>query len=287
MNKDNRFIVFHPYTQFLSALYGLVGLTVSSMFFFGCGQVNSSPSNSEPENIEDAPLTINDKIELVDYETGFYEYRDMTHLQLLYQPMIIMKWRNKSNEPLDEMIQVEVLFIKDGEEMANEYEYLQSSSDRPLQPGLSRQIHVQSSVGYTSSYAIYGKNITCQVFVNEELFDSFEIEEKQLTTNRIQSDRKPRVNKPAQDPPARGQAPIDNNEGVGASDYMTVTGNNVNVRSMPDKQGAVLFQLDKGDRCRYIETGGEEDVNGYIDYWYKVEYNDQEGWIFGKFLRKE
>jgi hypothetical protein len=127
-----------------------------------------------------------ERLELVEYKSGFYEYRDMIHFQLLYQPMVIMKWKNISDEPITERIEIEGIFISKSEEWAKTSDYFQGYSDPPLQAGISRQSALQSSVGYTNAYGIYNANITCQIIINKQLYKTVKINNEFLTSNRIQ-----------------------------------------------------------------------------------------------------
>ena len=127
-----------------------------------------------------------EKLELLIYKTGFFEYRDLVHYELLYQPMVIMKWKNISSEPITETIQIEGVFISKDEELSKATDYFQGYSDPPLQVGLSRQSVVQSSVGYTNASGIYGADISCQIFVNKQLYKTVRIKKDFLTSNRIQ-----------------------------------------------------------------------------------------------------
>jgi antitoxin component YwqK of YwqJK toxin-antitoxin module len=129
-----------------------------------------------------------EKLELVQYKTGFYEYKNLTHNELLYQPMVIMKWKNVSNESLDETIKIEGIFIdnKKGEEWSKSLDYFQGYSDTPLQVGLSRQSSLQSSVGFTSYWGISGANISCQILINGQLYKTVKIKNEYLSSNRIQ-----------------------------------------------------------------------------------------------------
>ena len=129
-----------------------------------------------------------EKMELVTYKTGFFEYVDFNSNQILYQPMVIMKWKNISDQPITERIEIEGIFIDNSkeEEMAKASDYFQGYSDAPLQPNLSRQGVLQSSVGYTNVTGIYGANISCQIIINKQLFKIIKIDCVLLTSNRIQ-----------------------------------------------------------------------------------------------------
>jgi hypothetical protein len=127
------------------------------------------------------------RIKLVEYKTGYYEYKDVNALQVLYQPMIIMKWKNISNAPIEESVEVKGVFISKGEEWGTDFSYLQSSSDAPLQPSIIRQCYINSNVGYTSVYSIYDSDISCQIYINDQLYQTFKIKNQHLTSNRISS----------------------------------------------------------------------------------------------------
>lgn len=129
-----------------------------------------------------------ERLDLVEYETGFYEYVNYNSNQVLYQPLVIMKWKNKSDQPIEEITQMEGIFINNSknEEMDKAMDFFQGYSDPPLQPNLSRQCALQSSVGYTSAYGIYNADISCQIIINKQLFKTVKIKNEFLTTNRIQ-----------------------------------------------------------------------------------------------------
>ena len=129
-----------------------------------------------------------EKLELVEFKTGFYEYIDYNHNQILYQPMVIMKWKNKFDQAITQTIELEGVFIdnKKGEELSKASDYFQGYSDSPLQAGIARQSSLQSSVGYTNASGIYGADISCQILVNKQLFKTVNINNDFLTSNRIQ-----------------------------------------------------------------------------------------------------
>ena len=61
-----------------------------------------------------------DSLELVDYETGYYEYINRNSNILLYQPQIILKFKNKSSIPIKGNVEISAIFIKGDEEWSNE-----------------------------------------------------------------------------------------------------------------------------------------------------------------------
>lgn len=127
-----------------------------------------------------------DKLELVTYQTGFYEYTNMNSYQVLYQPMVIMKWKNISNEPVTETIEMEGVFISEGEEWAKASNYFQIESEAPLQPQLSRQSVLQSSVGYKNYNGISNSIVSCQILINKQIYKTVKIKNDLLRSNRIQ-----------------------------------------------------------------------------------------------------
>jgi len=72
--------------------------------------------------------------------------------------------------------------------------------------------------------------------------------------------------------------------------YTYVKGENVNVRNEPTVfKNNVIKRLNTNDQCKILErTTLTEVISPYgEDYWYKVEYNNVIGWVFGKFLSEE
>ena len=102
--------------------------------------------------------------------------------------MVILKLKNISSRNLtwdDDRIKVTATFISEGEELGSDYCYIPSSSDAPWNPGISRQIYFKSN--WTAMYDKAMKSkITCKIYIDNQLCKSFEIENKILTSNRIQ-----------------------------------------------------------------------------------------------------
>lgn len=71
-------------------------------------------------------------------------------------------------------------------------------------------------------------------------------------------------------------------------DELMITGNNVNVRSLPATEGSeILFQLFDGDVVKIVKKGEMAEIGGNLDYWYEVMTMDgQKGWVYGKFTSK-
>jgi hypothetical protein len=128
-----------------------------------------------------------EKLELLDVKSGFYESINMNVNQRLYLPIVILKFKNISNDPLTEYIEIEGLFIDNSksEEFSNTSTYFQGTTG-PLQPGLSRQCLLKSSVGYTSPFGTYNSDISCKILINKQLFRTIKIGAEILESNRMQ-----------------------------------------------------------------------------------------------------
>lgn len=71
-----------------------------------------------------------------------------------------------------------------------------------------------------------------------------------------------------------------NTELLGEKEIITIQGNQIWVRSEPS-DGEVVMKLEDGTKCTYLEKGKEETIKGVTDFWYKIEYEGQVGWVFG------
>lgn len=63
-------------------------------------------------------------------------------------------------------------------------------------------------------------------------------------------------------------------------DTLQIEGDNIWVRSQPSN-GEVVFSLDDKSMCFVLEKGKEETIRGNKDFWYKIEFEDHTGWVFG------
>ncbi len=64
------------------------------------------------------------------------------------------------------------------------------------------------------------------------------------------------------------------------STYLTVEGKDIWVRNAP-ATGDVVMKLNNGDKCKVLQKGNEQTINGVKDFWYKIDFNNNTGWIFG------
>jgi len=65
-----------------------------------------------------------------------------------------------------------------------------------------------------------------------------------------------------------------------------VVGSNVNVRASATTASDVVMQLSDGNLCEVLQKGKKERLGNMNDYWYKIEYQGQIGWIYGYFTSK-
>lgn len=127
-----------------------------------------------------------DKLELVEYQSGFYRYTDYNKDQVLYRPMVLMKWKNVSAEALSNFIRIEGVFISGSEELSKDSDLFQSMSGAPLESGFTRQASFKCSVGFVNPLRINGADVKCHIYINKQLYKTIKIENKFLSSNRIQ-----------------------------------------------------------------------------------------------------
>lgn len=129
-------------------------------------------------------IPIAELLDLLGYKTGFYQSVNYNSNQISYQPIVIMKWENISDKPLEEHIEMTGVFISEGEEWSNESVYFQRY-DVPLQPNIVRQIFIKSKTGYTDEYGVGIGNVSCQISIDGKVFKTFKIANRVLQSNRM------------------------------------------------------------------------------------------------------
>lgn len=73
-----------------------------------------------------------------------------------------------------------------------------------------------------------------------------------------------------------------------ADNQLYITAQKLNVRNSPKMNDEnIAFQVKKGDICYIKRKGGQEIVNDINDFWYKIEYEGQSGWVFGHYTSKK
>ena len=63
-------------------------------------------------------------------------------------------------------------------------------------------------------------------------------------------------------------------------DYLTIEGSNIWIREYPTT-GDVIMKLNSGEICKVLKKDKKEVINGISDFWYKIDYKGQIGWVFG------
>jgi hypothetical protein len=126
-----------------------------------------------------------EKLELVATKTGFYEYRDYSHGELLYQPLVMIKFKNIDKVPFTEKIAFSSTFTSNGEEWANDSAYFNGYGDTPLQPGIVRQITLLCSVGYRSPTGVKNANVECVIYADKKKYKTIKLEKEFLDSNRF------------------------------------------------------------------------------------------------------
>lgn len=76
-----------------------------------------------------------------------------------------------------------------------------------------------------------------------------------------------------------------------STEYLYIEGNKIAIKEYPPN-GEIIFRLDNGKKCRVLEKGQRQTILNITDYWYKIEYKNVEGWVFGaqtsiKFKKEE
>ena len=62
--------------------------------------------------------------------------------------------------------------------------------------------------------------------------------------------------------------------------WLIIEGKDIWVRSAPST-GEVIMKLNTGDKCEVLEKGKFEGIRDMYDYWYKIKFNNQVGWVYG------
>lgn len=65
-----------------------------------------------------------------------------------------------------------------------------------------------------------------------------------------------------------------------SQEYLLIEGKNIWIRDKP-VTGKVIMKLNTGNKCRVLEKGIKDTIRNNIDYWYKIEFNARQGWVFG------
>lgn len=61
---------------------------------------------------------------------------------------------------------------------------------------------------------------------------------------------------------------------------LLIEGTDIWIRETPST-GEVVMKLNTGDECEILHKGKSETIRGNFDYWYKIRFNRNVGWVFG------
>ena len=124
-------------------------------------------------------------LELIDFKTGFIEYRNINNNELLYQPAVLLKLKNIRKEEFPENVRFLATFISNGEEWATATANFRGPADTPLQPGIVRQLRLQCSVGYKSHLSVPKADVRCVIYADDKKFKEVKIDSRILPSNRF------------------------------------------------------------------------------------------------------
>jgi len=149
-------------------------LSLLAISFYSCGNVqnNAKQDNTDVETQQAVqqdtePVSILDKLGLEEVEcySGRFTNND-------FVPIVIIKFKNASNKPITESINIKGVFI-DNEKGEVLYEdnsgYLSATS---LQPGLTNKVRLIDNVGVNPSL---DADISCQIYINDQLYKTVKI----------------------------------------------------------------------------------------------------------------
>lgn len=166
----------------LYKLYNSDGIQIKEVQYAQGKKIKSYDFDANGEKI----IPAEDCLELVGYKTGYYESVNYNRNQVLYQPMVIFKFKNITDKPLDKEVKLTCVFIKDNEEWSEDFTYFQDKySDTPLSPNMSRQCYMRSSVGWTNSWSIGSSDVTCEIQMNGKPYKTLKIANQLLTSNMM------------------------------------------------------------------------------------------------------
>jgi hypothetical protein len=115
------------------------------------------------------------KISIVEIETGFDPYHNSSDLWL---PCVAIKFKNISNQDINDLIKVTTIFIdnSEGEQIGTDYNYLTSKTEM-LICGTTKQMRFSGSTGW---YGIQNQNVTAKIYIEDELVKSLKVNNKEF-----------------------------------------------------------------------------------------------------------
>ncbi len=114
-------------------------------------------------------------------ETGYY---NSYHVK--YRPRIIMKWKNISENSIDENITIKAIFMLEDEIISENSSVLHFKEDIPFESGLSKQIVLTGyydGFEYSKGYSNY--NVICTIYINHKLYKKYSIKKELLNNETL------------------------------------------------------------------------------------------------------
>lgn len=72
------------------------------------------------------------------------------------------------------------------------------------------------------------------------------------------------------------------------SDRLYITSSGLEVHDTPETtKENIVKKLHEGTICKVLDIGPKVELEGVSDVWYKVEFEGQEGWVYGHFTSKK
>jgi len=124
-----------------------------------------------------------DKLELVDVKTGFFAYSNKIYGKVLYQPMVLLKFKNIDTVPLTQKIELHAVYVSRGEELGNVMCYLNEPSGTLFKPDVTKQICLRSDSGYIDLWAIPQADVECHISADKKKYKTISISKDVLLSN--------------------------------------------------------------------------------------------------------
>lgn len=112
----------------------------------------------------------NGKISIVKIETGYDPYHNTSNLWL---PCIAIKFKNISNQDINDDIKITTIFIDntEGEQIGSDFNYLSTNSEIFIS-GTTKQLTFSC---YTGWYAIQNQDVKAKIYVNDKHIETLNI----------------------------------------------------------------------------------------------------------------
>ena len=130
--------------------------------------------NQETEMANSEAVLYNDNISIVKIETGFDPYKQNN----LWLPCIAIKFKNISNNDINDFLKVSTIFINNStnEQIGSDVDFLTSRSDI-LTSGTTKQLKFHASIGW---YGISSQDITAKIYFEGELIKTLKVDVREF-----------------------------------------------------------------------------------------------------------